>query len=409
PAPPGSVRTDPFPLARQHAPSREAAAALYKGLDAADRGDIDEALIQFESALKQDPRYGDAERAYERALRRIDEERLWSRAVDPDAGEEDRMRVGARLADELFREGLTAEVDARGEAKDSLVRILVHFDDATVQRLRTEIERLGGTITERDGALILRLQHPEFQAGLVRAVEARRRVFLHLQTRDGRQVAVYSRLKEWEGQHWISVVKGGDVVLQVKKRILQTILLQHLPFEPPLSFWITVERVPREQAVLQVELIKTGEDGREMLLSPRPEGQLRQAAINSDLSESEVEEIRLHLAREFERRWDPSVWERIPGPGYLPSARRSIMVSAHIHESKLTVPRILGSSGDPSYDDACLAAVSGADGSRLAPALARLTRAEKSVRIRVSCDLLKDVPSLLDANPDSLPHAGHRP
>jgi anaerobic magnesium-protoporphyrin IX monomethyl ester cyclase len=62
--------------------------------------------------------------------------------------------------------------------------------------------------------------------------------------------------------------------------------------------------------------------------------------------------------------------------------RRSIMVSAHIHESKVIVPRILGSSGDPSYDDACLATVSGADGSRLAPVLARLTRAEKSVRIR---------------------------
>src|SRR5439155_12717212 len=278
-----SPGTDPF--VTSSARSRNAAAALYQGLDAADRGDIDEALIQFESALKQDPRYGDAERGYERALRRIDEERLWSRAVDPGGGEEDRMRMGARLADDLFREGLTAEVDARGEAKDSLVRILVHFDDATVQRLRTEVERLGGTITERDGALILRLHHPEIQAGFVRAAEARRRVFLHLQTRDGRQVAVYSRLKDWEGQHWISIVKGGDVVLRATQRIIQTVLLKHVPFEPPLSFWITVELVPREQSVLQVELIRTGEDGREMLVSPRPGGQLPQAAINSDLSE----------------------------------------------------------------------------------------------------------------------------
>src|SRR5207244_8209973 len=106
------------------------------------------------------------------------------------------------------------------------------------------IERLGGTITERDGALILRLQHPEIQSAFVRAVGARRRVFLHLQTRDGRQVAVYSRLKEWEGQHWIFVVKGGGVVLRVKQRIFQTILLQHLQLDLPLSFWITVEWVP---------------------------------------------------------------------------------------------------------------------------------------------------------------------
>jgi len=300
-------------------------------------------------------------------------------------------------------------VDARGEAKDGLVHILIHFDDATIQRVRTGIERLGGTVTEQDGALILRLQHPEIQSGFVRAIEARRRVFLHLQTQDGRQVAVYSRLKEWEGQHWISVVKGGDVVLKVEQRIIQTVLLQQLPFDPPLRFWITVEPVPREQAVLQVELIRTGEDGRETLLSPRPESQPRQGAINSELSESEVEEVRLQLAREFERLWDPGVWERIPGPGYLPSARRSIMVSAQIHERRLAVPRILGSSGDPTYDDACLAAVSGADGSRLEPVLARLARVEKAVRIRVNCDLLKDVPSLLDANPDSVPLARQRP
>ena len=409
PTRPGSAEAEPFPLARQHTPSRDAAAALYEGLDAADREDIDEALAKFESALKKNPRYGDAERQYERTLRRIDEERLWSRAFDPNGGEQDRVRVGARLADDLFREGLTAEIDARGEAKDSQVHILIHFDGAPIQRLRTGIERLGGTITERDGALILRLRHPEIQSGFVRAVEVRRRVFLHLQTRDGRQVAVYSRLREWEGQHWISVGKGGDVVLKIEQRIFQTVLSQHLPFDPPLSFWITVEPVPREQAVLQVELIRTGEDGRETLLSPRPEGQLRQAAINSELSESEVEEVRLQLTREFERLWDPGVWERIPGPGYLPSARRSIMVSAQIQERKLAVSHILGSSGDLSYDEACLAAVSGADGSRLEPVLARLARVEKVVRIRVSCDLLKDVPSLLDANPDAVPHARQRP
>src|SRR5207253_10040181 len=45
-----SPGTDPF--VTSSARSRNAAAALYQGLDAADRGDIDEALIQYESALK---------------------------------------------------------------------------------------------------------------------------------------------------------------------------------------------------------------------------------------------------------------------------------------------------------------------------------------------------------------------
>ena len=49
-----------------------------------------------------------------------------------------------------------------------------------------------------------------------------------------------------------------------------------------------------------------------MLLSPRPEGQLLQAAISSDLSESEIEEIRLQLAHEFERRCNPELVDLEP-------------------------------------------------------------------------------------------------
>jgi len=66
-------------------------------------------------------------------------------------------------------------------------------------------------------------------------------------------VAIYSRLKQWEGEHWISVAKGGEVVLEIGQRIIQTLLLQSPPFESPLSLWITVDPVPHERSVLQVE------------------------------------------------------------------------------------------------------------------------------------------------------------
>jgi hypothetical protein len=211
-------------------------------------------------------------------------------------------------------------------------------------------------------------------------------------------VAIYSRLKEWEGQQWIRAAKGGDVVLDVGRRFTQTLSLPSVSFDGlPLSLWITLEPVPHEQAVLQVGLIRTGDDGRETVLSPRAEGQVRDAALKSELSDSEIEELRIALAREFEQLWNPDVWERTPGPGYLPSARRSIIVSAQIHSRKLTGPRILGASGDRPFDEACLSAVVGVDGSRLEPLLAQFERVEGAMRVRVTCDLRKHIPSLLDA------------
>jgi hypothetical protein len=81
----------------------------------------------------------------------------------------------------------------------------------------------------------------------------------------------------------------------------------------------------------------------------------------------------------------------------LPSARHSIIVSAQVHSRKLTGPRILGTSGDRPFDEACLSAVAGVEGSRLEPLLAQFERVKGAVRVRVTCDLRKHIPSLLDA------------
>jgi TolB-like protein len=361
-----------------------------RDVEGADRDDIDEAAAEFEAALRNGPPYADAERRYELALRKIDTARLSAEADAESA--EDRRRLGARLAHDLFRGGWLAEVSTRGAGKDSLLHVVVRLDDVMLLRFRREIERTGGTVAEEGGRLIFRLQ-PEVQAEFVRALEERRRVFLHFQTSDGRQIAIYSRLKDWEGRHWISVAKDADVVLDLGQQIEETLPLNILPSEMlPLKHWVTLDPVPHEKAVLQVELLRMGDDGREVLISPRPEGQMR-AAIPSQLPESETEELRADLLREFERLWNPAIWERIPGPGYLPSARRTIVVSAQIQARKLTGPRIVGSSGDRAYEKACLSLVS-ADGSRLEPLLGRLERLEGTVRVRVTCDLLKDVPSL---------------
>jgi hypothetical protein len=212
-------------------------------------------------------------------------------------------------------------------------------------------------------------------------------VFVHLYGPDGSQVAIYSQLKGWAGKDWISSAQGGEVVLNVDKRLMLAIPLPALPFEHgSLRFGVSVEPVPREQAVLQVELIRTGNDGREIM-----------RGTTSESSETETEALRMAVEGEFERRWNPDLWERPPGPGYLPSARRSIMVSAQIQKRKVTFPRIIGASGDRSFDQACLSAVEGGDSGRLEPLPAQFERVGGTVRMRVTCDLLKDVPSLLDA------------
>ncbi len=72
------------------------------------------------------------------------------------------------------------------------------------------------------------------------------------------------------------------------------------------------------------------------------------------------------------------------------------MVSALIQGRKLTGQRILGASGDRAYDEACLSLISPAAASRLEPLLGRLERLEAAVRLRVTCDLSKDVPSLVE-------------
>ncbi len=373
------------PLASSQSPTRKAVETLYQGVDAADRGDVDGALSKFEAAMEKGPPYADAERRYERALRKVDTARLWANAGGLKGGPEDRRRLGARIADDLFREGLLAEVQAE-EVDRGIVHLLIRFSDVTIERVRKEVERLGGSATEQAGTLVLHLGQDEVHSGFVRAIETRRRVFLHVQGSDGGQVAIYSQLKGWRGQDWISSTPGGEVRLYLGKRHILAFPWPVVSFERgSLRYGVSLEPVPREQAVLQVELIRTGNDGRETM-----------PGTTSELSELETEALLMAMTGEFERRWNPDLWERPPGPGYLPSARRSIMVSAQIQNRKVTLPRIVGGSGDRSFDEACLNAVEGADSGRLEPLLAQFERTGGTMRMRVSCDLLKDAPSLLD-------------
>jgi len=392
-----------MPLSPSLVPSRTAAEALYQGLDAADRGNLPEALTKFEAAMDKQTQYAEAQRRYEGTVRRMDGNLLWSRAIARDGSSQDRLRLGARLADDLFREGLLAEVERVG---DSIFRIQIRFDDQAVQSFRQEITSLGGLVTEQEGRLIIGVEPPEIRAAFARALAVPRRAFLHVQGSDGRQVAIYSQLKPWDGKQWLFFDADGRLVVEIGQRLAQTLSLESLPVErlsPPVRLWVSLDPVPREQAIIQVELVGTTENGREILLSPRPGGNSRPAEGMQLFTWLEVDQARSHLVREIEQLWNPPVWERIPGPGYLPSARRSVMVVALLEHGKMTPPQLIGSSGDPLSDGACVSAVQGLDRNRLEAPLAELEKSDaiRTIRVRVYCELVKDIPSLHEGMPGS--------
>jgi TolB-like protein len=380
--------------------SRDAAEALYQGLDAADRGDLTEALGKFETALKRDERYADARRRYERTLHRVDRGTLWSRILSPDGSADDRARVGARLADDLFSEGLLAEIVTRIEAGDltSSTGLRIRFSPDAVRRLKQEVQQLGGTVTEEATGLTLRIDQPEIHTAFVQAAKLPRRLFLHLEGADGQPWATYSRLQGWLGTQWIFLETQG-VSLRPPWAATATQPLPRWLFDgapSSLQAWLSFDPVPREQAVLQVELVGSTEDGREILLAPRPAGQgLPQIRRLSDAALQVIDELRLRLEEEIVRLWDPPVWERLPGPGYLPSARRSVMLTAGVKAGRLSAAQLISSSGDEQADTACLSAATQTDEKRIRPLLQMLeSNGVGPMRLRIHCDLLQDVPSL---------------
>lgn len=391
------LRAD-FPIspAAAGARTREGAQALYEGVDAADHGHMTEALNRFEAALAKEPRLGEAFWRYERIIRDLNPETLWSRALGPDGRPEDRFRVGVRILDDLFREGFVADIRITPQAdtvpriNGTLVELQIQFDQGALTRLSREIRYLHGRVQEEGDRLVIELDQPEIRAAFAHALAVPRRMFVHFGTPDGHQVAVYSQGKQWTDSIWMSIDTAGHMVVEKGRRLTRTVLLPDLAFRDaswPARVWMTLDAVPHERATIQVELLGLNEEGRETLLSP--------GARMQEISQPDYEKVRLSLTREFLERWDPPVWERLPGPGYLPSRRRSVIVVAHVRAQHLDVPQLAGSSGDGAYDQACLAAVAGADEQHVARLLATLKdTVHRPVRVRVMCDLLKDIPPL---------------
>lgn len=386
-------------------PSQEAAGAMYEGLDAADRGNVPEALAQFESALKQDPRYGEAQRRYQRALSGVDTDHLRDRALARDAALADRRRLATRLADDLFRNGLHVAVRRgapAGGAKDTAgtaFQIEVRFDEQALRELREDVGRLGGSVEQQNGRLLVRASgEADVHDAFARAASLPRRLFLHLAAPDGRRLASYSQFRRWQGTDWVSLGADNRVVIEAGRSMTDVLVVPGLPEESRLAaaqVRARFDAVPREQAQIAVDLLGLNDADREVLLSPRPTARQGQAEAPPDPRQQRADRIRAALQDELTRVWNPLLGERQPGSGYLPSARRSAIVVAPLRPDGTGLPTLADGSGDPAYDAACLSAWTGVGRARVAEALSS-PQADAAplgpLRARVYCDLLKDIP-----------------
>lgn len=385
-------------------PSQEAAGAMYEGVDATDRGNVPEALAQFESALKWDPRFGEAQRRYQRILSRVDTDHLRAHALAPGAALADRRRFATHLADNLFRNGLLVAV-RRGDSADSArdagtaFHIEVRFDDQAVSKLREDVGRLGGSVEQQGDRLLVRASdQADIHDVFARAAILPRRLFLHLMAPDGRRLAAYSQFRRWQGADWVSLGAANVVVIDAGRHMTEVLVVPGLPEEilfAAAQVDAHFDAVPREQAQIEVELLGLNDADREVLLSPRPSARKGQAEALLETRQKWVDRIRAVLQGELTRVWNPLLGERQPGFGYLPSARRSTIVVAPLRPDGPDLPILADGSGDPAYDTACLSAWTGMDRARVVEALSS-PRGEAAplgpLRARVSCDLLKDIP-----------------
>ena len=380
--------------------SLKATGAFYEGLDAADRGNIDQALEKFETAIGQEPSYADAVKRYERTVRGVDRATLWTRGMAPLGQATERYRLGIRLVDELFRETVVAELEKEKAVETTAgtkFGVVLRFDQQAVSRWLEEIRRLGVSATEQNGCLVLGVGPSDVQAAFLTALAVPRRLFLHVLSVDGRHIALYSQLQDWQGENWISLDQDGHVLLQLHRQMRKAIVLPAGVFETArLSrpFQVSFDPIPREQAIIKVELVGIAEN-REVILSPRPLLHFPRAEAPEKPSWRFMDEARDELEREIKKLWNPPVWEAVPTSGYLPSARRTVLIATSLKAGQFSSISVVDSSGDPQSDSACLTAVSDVEKTRIGPLLVQLEKAaNETVRVRIHCHLLKDSPPL---------------
>lgn len=373
-----------------------AAEANGRGEALSREGKLYQALEEYERALTADPHYPFAQSNYAGAVRRLSDAGLAVTVGRADI-EHTVGRAVTRLTEgsiELMT-GTPEYEEEPGGRRKLLIPVTLRLMPQLVETLSQAVLPLGGkTLPGSPGGrnlAILLSARSDINALFAKRLSEPRRVYARLLGRDGRTIAVYSRLRAWDFRRWVSPTDGEQVRLDADLAHQTKIEISGLPPEQAMAIVAmrtTIDAVPQEQATVRVEIDAVPDStglGRLPMRSSAG-GQTESAAVHAIL----------------ERLWDPPIVERLWAPGYVPGNERVAVVMSVIRRNKLEVveePRLLRPSGEPGFDSAALAATRAALAEWLADRAARPPHADDTdqgeiVKLRVLFRLKKDVPKL---------------
>lgn len=372
-----------------------AAEATSRGETLSREGKLFQALEEYERALAADPLYPVAQVNYANALRRLPDAGL-SIAVGPTDIEHTVRRAIARLTEgsiELVTGSPEYHEQPGGKWK-LLLPATLRLTPRLVESLQQLVHPLGGQVLPgvpggRDLTILLS-SRSDLNTLFARRLSEPRRVYARFLDRDGRTIAVYSRLRTWDFRRWVNPTDEDRVRLDVTLVHEAWIDVASLPPDQAraiMAVRTTVDPVPQEQVTIRVEIDAvpdSAERGRQPGRLPS-EAQAESALIQALL----------------ERSWDPPIVERLWAPGYLPGNERVAVVTGLIrwnHPAMAEEPRVLRPSGEPGFDEAALAATRAAISEWLASRAGRPhdedAATDQLVKLRVLFRLKKDIPRL---------------
>ncbi|WP_447972061.1 CsgG/HfaB family protein [Nitrospira sp. Kam-Ns4a] len=366
-------------------------------------GKLFEALEAYERALAAHPGYQPARSNYARVVRELPGTDLVR------AGEAADVRVVERLIERLTGSGLDAELgparSARAPDGTMMVRIPVRLKLArsAVEAVTAAARAMGGSVGPAPGvpgALEFVLSaDSEKNRAFTRALATPRRIYLRLQGAAGRTLAVYSRLRGWLVSGWVAPLDDRRVRIEPERLVDTEAAISGLTSEQVVGLArasVTVVPVPRERATVHLD---TADGGAVTPHGALAAGQARTSGRRDvGMEEAEAREIEA-LRSLLEQAWDPPITERPWGRGYLPGNERVVVITMLLDlacRSVAEAPRPVGTSGDPEFDVAALAAVGAAlERWRAASTTCAEPDAEpRTIRVRAQVRLLKDVPGL---------------
>lgn len=221
-------------VTRPQTNSIEATAANYRGIDAVDRGEIDQALRFFQSALRKDGDYENARSNYSRLLRVVSGHDLLVSARQTINRKSLERRIAREAVKQIILQGFVIEI---GEARSDVsigpptivrvnVPVQVRFDaEPIIDFLTTTTHELGGRIEQTESELTIVLsEDAETNAYFGSLLRRPPRILIRALDRHDEDLWPEARLPGWNADYsrWVIVSPRDEIRIRIKKRLPTT-------------------------------------------------------------------------------------------------------------------------------------------------------------------------------------------